>query len=57
MDDFHWPFSFVNICAVLGLDPAYIRFKLKRWRERVLTEQQRTRQSALPISQPPRLAA
>lgn len=57
MDDFHWPFSFVNICAVLGLDPAYIRFKLKRWRERVLTEQQRTRQSTVPIPQPFELAA
>src|SRR5215510_2909957 len=27
-DDTYWPFSFVNICATLGLDPAYIRGKL-----------------------------
>lgn len=32
-DDTCWPFSFVNICAVLGLDPEYIRLGLKRWRQ------------------------
>ncbi len=32
-DEHHWPFSFVNICGVLGIDPAYIRRGLKRWRE------------------------
>ena len=26
-------FSFVNICAMLGLDPEYIRLGLKRWRQ------------------------
>ncbi len=26
-----WPFSFVSICAVLGLEPEYIRRGLKRW--------------------------
>src|SRR5262249_7133003 len=30
-DDASWPFSFVSICAVLGLDPEYIRRGLKRW--------------------------
>ena len=34
-DEVRWPFSFVNICAVLGLDPGYMRLKLKRWRENV----------------------
>lgn len=29
-NDYRWPFSFVNICAVLGLDPAYIRLGLKQ---------------------------
>ena len=33
-NDYNWPFSFVNICAVLGLDPEYIRMGLKRWRQR-----------------------
>ena len=30
-DDTHWPFSFVNICAVLGFNPDYIRKGLRRW--------------------------
>jgi len=30
-DDEHWPFAFVNICAVLGLDPGYLRRGLTRW--------------------------
>jgi len=30
-DDDHWPFSFVSICAVLGLEPAYLRRGLRRW--------------------------
>ena len=30
-DDDHWPFAFVNICAVLGLDPGYVRRGLTRW--------------------------
>jgi len=30
-DDEHWPFAFVNICAVLGLDPGYVRRGLTRW--------------------------
>lgn len=32
-DDLHWPFSFVNICAVLGLNAEYVRLGLKRWRQ------------------------
>jgi hypothetical protein len=30
-EDSHWPFSFVSICAVLGLEPEAIRQRLKRW--------------------------
>ena len=29
-DDASWPFSFANICAVLGLEPGYIRRSLRR---------------------------
>lgn len=29
-DDTQWPFSLVNICVVLGLDPTYLRRQLKR---------------------------
>ena len=30
-DDSRRPFSFVSICAALGLEPHYIRQKLKNW--------------------------
>lgn len=32
-DEQRWPFSFVNICAVLGLDAEYLRLGLQRWRQ------------------------
>ncbi len=30
-DETNWPFTFVNICTVLHLEPAYIRRGLRRW--------------------------
>jgi hypothetical protein len=30
-DDARWPCSFVSICAVLGLEPAYLRQGLRSW--------------------------
>jgi hypothetical protein len=30
-DETTWPFTFVNICSVLHLDPNYIRRGLKKW--------------------------
>lgn len=33
-EEYKWPCSFVNICALLGLDPSYFRLGLKKWRER-----------------------
>jgi hypothetical protein len=32
-EDPSWPFSFVNICEVLGIEPGYIRLRLKRCSE------------------------
>ena len=32
-DDQQWPFSFLNICNVLGIDTGYIRRGLKQWKE------------------------
>ena len=32
-NDQRWPFSFVNICAALGLNADYIRLGLQRWRQ------------------------
>jgi len=41
-DDRHWPFSFVNLCETLGLDPERLRTGLAR----LLTQRNRTRTSA-----------
>jgi hypothetical protein len=30
-DDFHWLFSFLSVCDVLGLQPQFIRMKLRHW--------------------------
>ena len=39
-DDTTWPYSFLNVCHVLGFDPSYLRRGLDRWlagtRQRVL---------------------
>jgi hypothetical protein len=32
-DNTRWPFSFLNICHVLGIDAGYIRRGLKQWKE------------------------
>ncbi len=52
-DDPRWPFSFVNICAVLGLEPEYIRLGLKQWRERheQTTEESPQEKSAAALPQ------
>ncbi len=34
-DDGTWPYSFVNICHALGLEPAHLRSGLDRWRARL----------------------
>jgi hypothetical protein len=34
--DRNWLFSFENICDVLGINPAYVRQGLLRWKERKL---------------------
>ncbi len=53
-DDYKWPFSFVNICSVLGIDPEYIRRGLNRQKaERPVTIPQRALHH--PISARPQL--
>jgi hypothetical protein len=32
-DDREWPFSYVNICELLGLQPDYLREGLRAWKE------------------------
>jgi len=36
-DDHHWPFSFINICAILGLNAECVRLELRRWRQSPLS--------------------
>lgn len=33
-DDRTWPYSFLNICDLLGLNPHYVRNGLRQWTER-----------------------
>jgi hypothetical protein len=35
-DDVDWPYSFVNICHSLGLDVAFMREGLRRWKQQTL---------------------
>jgi hypothetical protein len=30
-DDSEWPYSFVPLCEIFGLDPAYVREVVNRW--------------------------
>lgn len=54
-DDSRWPFSFVSICAVLGLEPAYLRRGLQRWRQG--RPQAEMKKPPRVVSVPRRLAA
>lgn len=56
-DDAHWPFSFINICAVLGLNAEYVRLGLKRWRQNPLPGPARKRRREAVGRRPAQLAA
>jgi hypothetical protein len=56
-DDLRWPFSFVNICAVLGLDPEFIRLGLKRWRQPFSAERQKRISRVVPVPRRFQIAA
>lgn len=46
-EEARWPFSFVSVCTVLGLEPQAIRLQLKRWSHSHLTmPQNKTRRRA-----------
>jgi hypothetical protein len=34
-EDVDWPFSFLNVCQVIGVSPDYIRRCMTRWRRKV----------------------
>ena|SRR3990172_6529413 len=48
-DDRSWPYSFVSICEVLNLSPAYIRRGLEQWRENQVAA--RRHDKVLPLVQ------
>lgn len=37
-NDQRWDFSFINLCQILDIEPAYIRAALKSWRDRHVQE-------------------
>jgi hypothetical protein len=39
-DESGWIFSFASVCAVLGLDPQYLRRGLRNWQERARSDSQ-----------------
>jgi len=44
--DWDWPFSFNNVCDCLGLDPAYLRGRLLRFKYEYLVAQANARAAA-----------
>jgi hypothetical protein len=48
--DRQWPFSYENICMILGIDPDYLRSGLARWEEREASALRPPRVADLPLS-------
>lgn len=46
-DDREWPYSFVSICEVLNLNPAYLRSGLQAWQEKQLAGKSHARMARL----------
>lgn len=44
IDDNDWPYSFLNICAALQLEPSYIRRGLRHWQQQPEAVSYRPRQ-------------
>lgn len=42
-DDDHGPFSFTNVCELLGMDPEYVREGLVTWRDRARSRERSRR--------------
>lgn len=56
-DDSEWPFSFLNVCAVLGLEPQYIRRGLQRWQHQRPTWNHKSKRRVVRSRYPVRIAA
>jgi hypothetical protein len=52
-----WPFSFVNVCEALGLDPAYIRRGIHQWRHRPPASASRAKGHPVFVTRSCKLAA
>jgi hypothetical protein len=37
-DDYEWPFSFINICQAVDMNPKYLRKGLLHWRQSAIPE-------------------
>jgi hypothetical protein len=55
--DERWPFSFINVCRVLGINPEYIRKGLRQGRRQHPTPIRRIRGQRVPRSSCLRTAA
>ncbi len=47
--DRSWPFSYENICMLLGIEPDYLRLGLSRWEQRESTTLTPPRVADLPL--------
>jgi len=56
-DEAEWPFSFLNICTVLGLEPQYIRRGVQRWHQQCPTWTQKSKRRVVRSRYPVRIAA
>ena len=56
-EDESWPFSFVNICEALGLDPAYIRRGIRHWQRRLPVSTSRAKGHPVFVKRSCKLAA
>lgn len=56
-EDTHWPFAFISICEVLGLEPAAVREALLRWRSDPQRTQPKKVRRSLTVPRAVRLSA
>jgi hypothetical protein len=56
-DEMDWPFSFLNICAVLNLEPQYIRKGLRHWYQQRPTQSHKAKRRATAPQRPLKIAA
>jgi hypothetical protein len=56
-DEMEWPFSFLNICAVLNLDPQYLRKGLRCWYQQRPVHPRKAKRRAVAPRRPLQIAA